>query len=151
MGSRLVRERSIRRSAHDHHSNAWEGAKIVFRALERGEKLLGLPALGGLFAGGVTPDLNDTKLPNRAFMAAIFKLSWLMDDNRRVRINWRDMATEELGSVYEGLLELTPVREDHGRTFTFAGGAEARGNARKLRGVRMTSLRLGSAAAKKVV
>jgi hypothetical protein len=129
-----LRDRSVRRSAHDHHFDAWEGAKIVFRALERGEKLLGLPALGGIFAHGLTPDLEDTKLPNRAFMAAIFKLSWLMDDNRRVRINWRDMATEELGSVYEGLLELVPVREDHGRTFAFAGGAEARGNARKISG-----------------
>jgi hypothetical protein len=129
-----MRERSIRRSAHDHHSDAWEGAKIVFHGLDRGEKMLGLPALGGLFARGLTPDLDNTKLPNRAFMAAIFKLSWLMDSNRRVRINWRDMATEELGSVYEGLLELLPVREDHGRTFAFAGGAEAKGNARKISG-----------------
>jgi hypothetical protein len=129
-----LRDRSARRSAHDHHFDAWEGAKIVFRALERGEKMLGLPALGGLFARGLTPDLADAQLPNRAFMAAVFKLSWLMDDNRRVRINWRDMATEELGSVYEGLLELAPVRENHGRTFAFAGGAEARGNARKVSG-----------------
>ena len=44
------------------------------------------------------------------------------------------MATEELGSVYEGLLELVPAREDHGRRFCFAGGAEARGNARKTSG-----------------
>lgn len=129
-----MRDRSVRRSAHDHHFDAWEGAKIVFRALERSEKLLGLPALGGIFARGLTPDLDDTKLPNRAFMAAIFNLSWLMDGNRRVRINWRDMATEELGSVYEGLLELVPVRTDHGRTFAFAGGAEAKGNARKISG-----------------
>jgi hypothetical protein len=129
-----LRDRSVRRSAHDHHFDAWEGAKILFCALECGEKLLGLPALGGIFARGLTPDLEDTKLPNRAFMVAIFKLSWLMDDNRRVRINWRDMATEELGSVYEGLLELVPVREDHGRTFAFAGGPEARGNARKVSG-----------------
>jgi N-6 DNA Methylase len=129
-----LRDRSVRRSAHDHHFDAWEGAKIVFLALERGEKILGLPALGGLFGGGLTPDLDDTKLPNRSFMAAIFKLSWLMDDDRRVRINWRDMATEELGSVYEGLLELVPVRKDHGRTFAFVGGEEAKGNARKISG-----------------
>lgn len=129
-----LRDRSVRRSAHDHHFDAWEGAQIVFRALEGGEKMLGLPALGGLFGHGLTPDLDGTKLPNRAFMSAVFKLSWLMDDNRRVRINWRDMATEELGSVYEGLLELVPVREDHGRTFSFAGGAEAKGNARKISG-----------------
>jgi hypothetical protein len=44
------------------------------------------------------------------------------------------MATEELGSVYEGLLELVPMREDAGHTFSFAGGAEARGNARKTSG-----------------
>ncbi|GJE19460.1 N-6 DNA methylase [Methylobacterium marchantiae] len=129
-----MRERSARRSAHDHHHDAWEGAKIVFRGLERGERLLGLPPLGSLFARGQTPDLDDAKLPNRAFLRAVFHLSWLIEDGRRVRINWRDMATEELGSVYEGLLELVPTREDNGRRFCFAGGSEARGNARKISG-----------------
>lgn len=133
-GFGYLRDRSSRRAAHDHHSDAWEGVKIVFKALEYGEKLLGLPALGSLFAPGLTPDLDQAKLPNHALLGATFKLGWLMDSNRRVRINWRDMATEELGSVYEGLLELVPVREDGGGTFTFAGGAEARGNARKTSG-----------------
>ena len=133
-GFAYLRDRSSRRAAHDHHHDAWEGVKIVFTALERGEKLLGLPALGSLFARGLTPDLDQAQLPNRALLAAIFKLGWLIDDKRRVRINWRDMATEELGSVYEGLLELVPTRDDGGRTFSFAGGAEARGNARKISG-----------------
>ena len=104
-----LRERSARRSAHDHHHDAWEGAKIVFRGLQRGEKVLGLPPLGGLFAQGRTPDLDDTRLPNKAFLRAVFHMSWLIEDGRRVRINWRDMATEELGSVYEGLLNLSPL------------------------------------------
>ncbi|MGJ7042754.1 hypothetical protein J2Y63_006037 [Shinella sp. BE166] len=129
-----MRERSARRSSHDHHHDAWEAAKIVFRGLERSEKLLGLPALGGLFIRGATPDLDDAKLPNRAFLRAIFHLSWLIEDGRRVRVNWRDMATEELGSVYEGLLELVPVREDHGRRFSFADPDEAKGNTRKTSG-----------------
>ena len=129
-----MRERSARRSAHDHHHDAWEGAKIVFRGLERGEQVLGLPPLGSLFAHGQTPDLDIAKLPNRAFLRAVFHLSWLIEDGRRVRINWRDMATEELGSVYEGLLELAPSREDSGRRFCFAGGNEAWGNARKISG-----------------
>ncbi|MDO7835083.1 N-6 DNA methylase [Sphingobium sp. HBC34] len=129
-----MRKRSIRRSSHDHHHDAWEAAKIVFRALERGEKLLGLPALGGLFTRGGTPDLEDARLPNRAFLSAVFHLSWLIEDGRRVRVNWRDMATEELGSVYEGLLELVPVRKDHGRCFGFADAGEAKGNARKTSG-----------------
>lgn len=133
-GFAWLRDRSTRRNAHDHHHDAWEGVKVTFRALERGEKLLGLPALGGLFDRALTPDLDAAQIPNRALLAAAFKLGWLIEDGRRVRINWRDMATEELGSVYEGLLELVPVREDGGRTFTFAGGAEARGNARKVSG-----------------
>lgn len=129
-----MRDRSARRSSRDHHHDAWEAAKIVFRGLEHGEKLLGLPALGGLFTRGETVDLDDAKLPNRAFLRAIFHLSWLIEDGRRVRVNWRDMATEELGSVYEGLLELVPIREDHGRRFGFAEADEAKGNARKTSG-----------------
>lgn len=133
-GFAWARDRSTRRNAHDHHHDAWEGVKVMFRALERGEKLLGLPALGGLFDRALTPDLDAAQINNRALLAAAFRLGWLIEDGRRVRINWRDMATEELGSVYEGLLELVPVREDEGRTFSFAGGAEARGNARKVSG-----------------
>lgn len=133
-GFSWLRDRSTRRKAHDHHYDAWEGMKVVFRALERGENLLGLPALGGLFERDLVPDLDDAHIPNRSLLAVAFKLGWLIEDGRRVRINWRDMATEELGSVYEGLLELMPLREDNGRKFTFAGGAEARGNARKVSG-----------------
>jgi hypothetical protein len=133
-GFAWLRERSTRRQAHDHHHDAWEGVKVVFRALERGEGLLGLPALGGLFDRALTPDLDAAQVPNRALMAVAFKLGWLIEDGRRVRINWRDMATEELGSVYEGLLELVPLRQDEGRTFAFAEGADTKGNARKVSG-----------------
>lgn len=133
-GFDCLRERAGRRSSHDHHADAWEGMLVTFKALEYGEKLLGLPALGGLFSSSLTPDLNTARLPNRAFLTAIFRLSFLIEKGQRVRINWRDMATEELGSVYEGLLELVPIRQDHGRTFGFAGGDEQKGNARKTSG-----------------
>jgi hypothetical protein len=128
------RERSARRLAYDHHTDNWETLNIVFSGLENGAKPLGLPALGSLFHSNQTPDLNHAKLSNRAFLEAIFRLAWFVDNNVLVRINWRDMATEELGSVYEGLLELVPFRENGGRTFAFAGGAETKGNARKTSG-----------------
>jgi type I restriction-modification system DNA methylase subunit len=51
-----------------------------------------------------------------------------------VLVNWRDMETEELGSVYEGLLEYTPRLADDGRGFAFAQGVEAHGHARKTSG-----------------
>jgi N-6 DNA Methylase len=51
-----------------------------------------------------------------------------------VPVNWRDMETEELGSVYESLLELTPRLTDDGRGFAFAEGGETKGHARKTSG-----------------
>jgi hypothetical protein len=44
------------------------------------------------------------------------------------------METEELGSVYEALLELTPRVDIEARTFAFADGAATSGNARKTSG-----------------
>ncbi len=128
------RDRSARQLAYDHHFDNWETINIVFSALENGATPLGLPALGGLFRADQTPDLNNAKLSNRALLKAIFRLAWFVDNNHRARINWRDMATEELGSVYESLLELVPFRENGGRTFAFAGGVETKGNARKTSG-----------------
>ena len=44
------------------------------------------------------------------------------------------METEELGSVYESLLELTPRASADARRFEFAEGDETKGNARKTSG-----------------
>ncbi len=129
-----MRDRSIRRASWDRHVDQWEGLRIVFTALARGEPRLGLPALGGLFAPGAIPDLETSDLPNRALMEATYRLAWLREEGGIVPVNWRDMETEELGSVYEGLLELTPRLTDDGRGFAFAEGAETKGNERKKTG-----------------
>lgn len=129
-----LRDRAVRRTAWDCHHDKWEGLAVVFRALGRGEKLLGLPALGGLFAPDMMWDLESARLPNRALMEAIFRLAWLREDAGLVPVNWRDMETEELGSVYESLLELTPRLIEDGRGFAFAEGGEAKGHARKTTG-----------------
>ena len=44
------------------------------------------------------------------------------------------MGPDELGYVYEGLLELVPQITGDGRSFTFAGADESRGHARKITG-----------------
>jgi hypothetical protein len=129
-----LRDRAVRRAAWDRHHDRWEGLLIVFAALARGENRLGLPALGGIFAPGTVPDLERQHLANRDLMQAIYRLAWLSDADGTVPVNWRDMETEELGSVYESLLELTPQLTDDGRGFAFAEGAETKGNARKTSG-----------------
>lgn len=129
-----LRESAVRRAAWDRHHDRWEGLLITFAALARGEKRLGLPALDGLFASGTLPDLESTKLANRSLMEAIYRLAWLKDAPGLVPVNWRDMETEELGSVYESLLELTPQLNGDGFQFKFAEGSEAKGHTRRTTG-----------------
>jgi hypothetical protein len=129
-----LRDRAVRRTAWDRHRDQWDGLLIVFAALAQGEPRLGLPALGGLFEPGTIPDLEAAHLANRDLMAAIYRLAWLREPSGLVPVNWRDMQTEELGSVYESLLELTPRLAADGRGFSFAEGGEGKGNARKTTG-----------------
>ena len=49
-------------------------------------------------------------------------------------MNWRDMGADELGYIYEGLLELVPQITEDGRSFSFASADESRGHARKTTG-----------------
>lgn len=129
-----LRDRAVQRSTWDRHHDRWEGLLVTFTALARGEKLLGLPSLGGLFATEVIFDLEGALLANRGLMEAVFRLAWLREPSGLVPVNWRDMETEELGSVYESLLELTPRLTDNGRGFTFAEGGETKGHARRTSG-----------------
>jgi hypothetical protein len=131
---RRLRERSVRRSAHDRYSDLWDAMRIVFRGLSGGEPRLGLPALKGIFALGQCAALDSARLENRALLLAVFRLAWLRQEGSLARVNWRDMGPEELGSVYESLLELVPQVTLEGRRFGFASGGETKGNARKTSG-----------------
>ena len=131
---RRLCEKSVKRSAHDRFSDLWEATKVALRGLASGEPRLGLPALAGIFAQSQCPALDAANLENRALLLAVFKLAWLKDDGALARVNWRDMGPEELGSVYESLLELVPQISQAGRQFGFATGDETKGNARKTSG-----------------
>ncbi|MFV1594061.1 N-6 DNA methylase [Phaeobacter sp. JH20_36] len=130
-----LRKQCYRAATWDKHHDRYEGVKIVFRALTHGQPALALPALGGLFADDRLPHLETARLRNRAFMEALYRLSWLADKTGMVPVNWRAMETEELGSVYESLLELQPQLGDDGKTLVFASEAvEQKGNQRKTTG-----------------
>lgn len=133
-GIRRLRERSVRRSAHDRFLDLWDATQVVCRGLAAGELRLGLPALAGIFAANQCPALDGAKLENRALLLAVFKLAWLREDGSLARVNWRDMGPEELGSVYESLLELEPRIAKDGRQFGFAIGDDVTGNARHTTG-----------------
>lgn len=136
-----LRERAVRRSAHDTHSDLWQALSITFHGLATGQVALGLPALGGLFADEQCPLLNTAQIDNRHLLAAVFQLGYFRQATGLTRINYRDMGAEELGSVYESLLELVPdlqhLSQPHAARLAFVGDeddASNKGNARKLTG-----------------
>lgn len=130
-----LRAQCYRAASWDKHHDRYEGIKIVFRSLADGQDALALPALGGLFSEDKLPHLETARLRNRAFMEALYRLSWLSDKAGMVPVNWRAMETEELGSVYESLLELQPQLGDDGKSLGFASeAAEQKGNQRKTTG-----------------
>ncbi|MDP3850691.1 MAG: hypothetical protein Q8Q59_09325 [Luteolibacter sp.] len=136
---RRLRRRALRQSAHDPHGDLWLSLRIVFRSLAGGQEKLALPALGGLFAETQCPDLDSASLSNRDLLSAMRELRWFYDKKtgKRSAIDYRNMGTEELGSVYESLLELVPTIDLPARTFGFVGITDAgstSGNARKTTG-----------------
>jgi hypothetical protein len=136
---RRLRNRALRQSAHDPHTDLWQSLRIVFRGLAGGQEKLALPALGGLFAETQCPDLDSAAITNRDLLSAMRELRWFFDKKtgKRSAIDYRNMGPEELGSVYESLLELVPTLDLPGRVFGFAGitdAASSSGNARKTTG-----------------
>lgn len=134
-----LRRLASRRRSHDRHADVWQGLVITFAGLGNGQAALGLPALGGLFAASQCPDLDAAQLDNAFLLSAIYSLCFFRDGAVLSRVNYRDMDSEELGSVYESLLELVPqISLSTGtRSFGFIGDEQegsTRGNARKLTG-----------------
>lgn len=136
-----LRERAVRRSSHDTHSDLWQALSITFSGLATGQAALGLPALGGLFAQEQCRLLNQCQIDNRHLLAAVFQLGYFRQSTGLTRVNYRDMGAEELGSVYESLLELVPdyqhLSQPHAARLAFVGDeddASNKGNARKLTG-----------------
>ena len=137
-GYSLKRKRTqcVNRSYWDGNHDSYEGTKIIFNALTKGAPTIALPALGGLFDKEKVPNIEKAILKNNAFFEVIYRLSWLKSDKFGiVPVNWRDMETEELGSVYESLIELQPQLSECGRKLTFASTlSEKKGNEKKTTG-----------------
>ena len=121
-----LRERTLLRRHYDQNRDLWHGLQVTFRALAQGASDLGLPALGGLFRPDQCPDLDHATITNNYLLEAIHTLAFFRSGKSLTRINYRDMNTEELGSVYESLLELQPEIDVNTSpwTFTFSKGSE---------------------------
>lgn len=94
-------------------TDLWQSLLTCFSLFEdkRYGSPLGIAPLGsGLFAPGALGLLDQLQLDNGSFLKLLRNLVTFENENRQtVRVNYADLDVEELGSVYEGLLELHPV------------------------------------------
>ncbi|WP_225799133.1 Eco57I restriction-modification methylase domain-containing protein [Streptomyces sp. NK15101] len=133
--SARLRERARRRQGTA-HGDQYEALRIVLEALgtEGGRPELALPGLGGLFSRSETDaPLDGLKLSNESLLSAVRHLAQVRDPGaRRWRpVDYRHLDAEELGSVYESLLELEPKHSATDRSFELV---EVAGNSRKTTG-----------------
>lgn len=126
-----------RREAYTNHDDLWCGLRVLWHLLRDSTPvpqadgkplatLLGLPVLdGGLFEPLA---LESWTISNRDLLEAFRHLVYYYDEETHTqrRVNYAALDVEELGSVYESLLDNHPVILDHpaGKTFDFARGTE---------------------------
>jgi len=126
------------RSAFTDHDDLWQSLRVLWLVLTRDEpqpalgnqplaSTLGLPVLNGdLFAWQA---LEDATISNQDLLTALWHLAWYQEGANAPprRVNYAALDVEELGSVYESLLEFHPAidLDSRGRpVFSFVTGSE---------------------------
>ena len=89
----------------------WEGLKVTFRALggDGAEAIEAFPFDGPLFNATRTPTLSAARCENRVLLRAIDALTSVQIEGVRQHVNYGDLGVEEIGSVYESLLDYLPT------------------------------------------
>jgi len=135
--------RLARRRLGTRHEDLWRSLAVVLDGLgsEAGRPELGLVGLGGLFdptggtnAGESTDLLTSWELSNDALLDAVRALSILPPAKGRPRpepVDYRNLDAEELGSIYESLLEYIPRHDAAAQQFSLVRLA---GNEKKTTG-----------------
>ena len=104
------------------HGDLWQAVRLTFGALgdEDGLPRLGLAGLGGIYDDtGTDQILRALELSNEHLLAAVKSLARVYDKSARRwrRVDYRNLGAEELGSIYESLLELVPKWSKEERKF----------------------------------
>ena len=121
-GVSRLRRLCERRAAYTDDTDLWRSLCALWVTLTREDMaaLLGVPPLNGaLFA---PQDLDGALITNRDLLGAFWHLAFYQEGNAPPRrVNYAALDTEELGSVYESLLDYHPVIEANGEWQTARG------------------------------
>ena len=90
----------------------WGAIDDLATAIDQGDASIGLPPYnGGLFDRERTPLLGKVRLGDQVMADVIDALSFEQTVGGRRYINYRDLSVQQLGSIYERLLEREVVRD----------------------------------------
>jgi hypothetical protein len=93
----------------------WSHVSDLSRIIDKGDASVGIPPYnGGLFATGGTPLLASARVPDSVMAPALDALSYERSSGERRYINYRDLSVQQLGSIYERLLEFEIARDESG-------------------------------------
>ena len=138
--NRLRRLAGARRGGK--HGDLWQSLIATMTALDVGiepsqvaaREALALTSLGSLlWSQNEIADLHGAHIDNAHLLEAVRNLAFVHDNEARILrpVDYRNLGTEELGSIYESLLELHAVADPEARTFELGAAA---GSERKTTG-----------------
>ncbi len=94
-------------------SRYWNAIDDLCLAIDQGDSSIGLPPYnGGLFDRASTPLLEEIRIGDQVVADVVDALSFEQTEHGRRYINYRDLSVQQLGSIYERLLEYELARED---------------------------------------
>ena len=97
----------------DSAARYWNAIDDLCLAVDQGDTSIGLPPYnGGLFDRENLPLLEGVRLGDQVVANVIDALSFEQTEHGRRYINYRDLGVQQLGSIYERLLEYELVREE---------------------------------------
>ena len=98
-------------------TNYHDRLATLFKLVDKGDTSIGLPAYnGGLFGSVAAPLLEKARLADAKIAPIIYDLSHAKNlQGERRFVNYREMSVQQLGSIYERLLEREPVRGGDGK------------------------------------
>lgn len=116
------------------HLDLWQAQRLIFAKLgsDEGCTELALPSLGSfLWYTHAVPDLQYCMIMNRTFLDGIRALAYVEEGKARRAVDFKNLRSEELGSIYEALLEMHPHLDLSTYQFSLSG---AEGSERKTTG-----------------
>lgn len=111
----ITRLRHLAKKMHGtQHTDLFTSLQLIIQRLAHGPECqeLALPVLDGfLFKRDLLIDIHRCKLTNAVFLEVLRSLAFLNQKNGLIPIDYQHIGAEELGSIYESLLELRALVE----------------------------------------